>query len=377
MAEKRDYYEVLGISKTASIDEIKKSYRKLALQFHPDKNPGNKEAENKFKEATEAYEILSDDKKRSQYDKFGHAGVHSNFADAYSKGGGFNGDFSDLFGGSGAFNDLEDIFSSFFGFSSGKRGAASSGRRGADLRYDMYITLEEAAYGKKTEITVKKNESCERCHGSGSEPGSNPSTCDTCAGAGQVRRAQGFFSINTTCPKCHGSGKIIKNPCKECHGKTVVEKSKKLSISIPEGIDDNTQLRVSGEGEAGENGGPAGNLYLFIHVKEHKTFLRDGINIITEIPISIIQAALGAEIFVPTLDEKKVKIKVPEGTPSGKIFRVRGHGVEHINYGKKGDLLVRVVIEPPKSLTGEQKKMLQELKRTFGETDSPTPRKPE
>ncbi len=373
---KRDYYEVLGIEKSANADEIKKSYRKLAIKYHPDKNQGDKATEDKFKEATEAYEILSDDKKRSQYDQFGHAGVHSSFSDAYSRGGGFSGSsFEDAFGGS--FGGFEDIFSSLFGFSSGKSQAGpNSRRRGADLRYDMTISLAEAAFGKKTEITLRKREVCDKCNGTGAEAGSKPTTCDMCGGAGQVRRSQSFFSVNTTCPKCKGTGSIISNPCKTCHGETTVEKQKKLSISIPEGVDDNTQLRVTGEGEAGANGGKSGDLYLFIHVQEHDIFLRDGIHLITEIGISITQASLGAEIFLPTLDDKKVKIKIPEGTVSGKIFRLKGHGISHVNYNKKGDMLVHVIIEPPKHLSGEQKKILNELKKLLADNDSPMPRKP-
>ena len=373
---KRDYYEVLGIEKSANADEIKKSYRKLAIKYHPDKNQGDKVTEDKFKEATEAYEILSDDKKRSQYDQFGHAGVHSSFSDAYSRGGGFSGSsFEDAFGGS--FGGFEDIFSSLFGFSSGKSQAGpNSRRRGADLRYDMTISLAEAAFGKKTEITLRKREVCDKCNGTGAEAGSKPTTCDMCGGAGQVRRSQSFFSVNTTCPKCKGTGSIISNPCKTCHGETTVEKQKKLSISIPEGVDDNTQLRVTGEGEAGANGGKSGDLYLFIHVQEHDIFLRDGIHLITEIGISITQASLGAEIFLPTLDDKKVKIKIPEGTVSGKIFRLKGHGISHVNYNKKGDMLVHVIIEPPKHLSGEQKKILNELKKLLADNDSPMPRKP-
>ena len=375
-SNKRDYYEVLGIEKSANADEIKKSYRKLAIKYHPDKNQGDKVTEDKFKEATEAYEILSDDKKRSQYDQFGHAGVHSSFSDAYSRGGGFSGSsFEDAFGGS--FGGFEDIFSSLFGFSSGKSQAGpNSRRRGADLRYDMTISLAEAAFGKKTEITLRKREVCDKCNGTGAEAGSKPVTCDMCGGAGQVRRSQSFFSVNTTCPKCKGTGSIISNPCKTCHGETTVEKQKKLSISIPEGVDDNTQLRVTGEGEAGANGGKSGDLYLFIHVQEHDVFLRDGIHLITEIGISITQASLGAEIFLPTLDDKKVKIKIPEGTVSGKIFRLKGHGISHVNYNKKGDMLVHVIIEPPKHLSGEQKKILNELKKLLADNDSPMPRKP-
>lgn len=377
MAEKRDYYEVLGVAKTASADEIKKAYRKLAVQYHPDKNPGNKEAEEKFKEATEAYEILSDEKKRSQYDKFGHQGVHSDFADAYSRGGGFNGaDFSSMFGGgSGGFGDLDDIFSSFFGFSSGGGRSSRSRRKGADIRYDIYLSLEDAVYGKKTEIKLEKTDICEVCNGSGAEPGSKTTTCPTCAGSGQVRRMQGFFSITSTCPKCNGKGTIVANPCKACKGSGTAAKTKKLSVNIPEGVDDNTQIRVSGEGEA-VSGGVAGDLYLFVHVEPHKYFVRDGLDLIVEVGISIVQATLGSEIYIETLDKKKVKIKIPAGTESGKIFRLRGYGVPHINRGAKGDLLVLVTVDTPKSLTSEEKKLFSELKKMMRDTDTPIPRKP-
>lgn len=376
MAEKRDYYEVLGVSKTASADEIKKAYRKLAVQYHPDKNPGNKQSEDKFKEATEAYEILSDDKKRSQYDKFGHQGVHSDFADAYNRSGGFNGaDFSSMFG-NGGFGDLDDIFSSFFGFSSG--GGRTSGRakrKGADIRYDIYLSLEDAVYGKKTEIKIEKQDICDVCHGSGAEPGSKSTTCPTCGGSGQVRRMQGFFSITSTCTQCNGKGTIVANPCKECHGKGTTTKAKKISINIPQGIDDNTQLRISGEGEA-VSGGVSGDLYLFVHVEPHKYFVRDGLDLIVEVGVSIVQATLGGEIFIETLDKKKVKLKVPAGTNSGKVFRLRGYGVPHINRGVKGDLLVIITVDTPKTLTNEEKRLFLELKKTMGDNDTPVPRKP-
>lgn len=371
MAEKRDYYEILGVSKTASADEIKKAYRKLAVQYHPDKNPDNKEAEEKFKEATEAYEILSDEKKRSQYDRFGHQGVHSDFADAYSRGGA---DFSSMFGG-GGFGDLDDIFSSFFGFSSGGGKSSRARRKGSDIRHDIYLSLEDAVYGKKTEIKLEKPDICEVCHGSGAELGSKTTTCPTCSGTGQIRRMQGFFSITSTCPKCNGKGTVVTNPCKNCHGSGTVNKTKKLSVSIPEGVDDNTQIRVSGEGEA-VSGGVSGDLYLFVHVEPHKYFVRDGLDLIEEVGISIVQATLGADIYIETLDKKKVKIKIPAGTESGKIFRLRGYGVPRINRGTKGDLLVLVTIDTPKSLTNEEKKLFMELKKTMSDTDTPTPRKP-
>lgn len=377
--EKRDYYEVLGVARDASKDDIKQAYRKLVMQYHPDRNKTDKNAEEKFKEATEAYEILSDDKKRAQFDRFGHAGVHSDFYDAYSRSGGqWQSDaFSDFFKNRGeAFDDIGDVFSSLFGFDLGGGGRSSRRSRGNDLRYDISLTLEEAANGKKMEIAVKKNDNCDSCGGSGAEKGSKPITCIECGGRGQVRRAQGFFSISTTCPRCHGSGQVISNPCKSCRGSGVAVKSKTLSVNIPAGVDNNTQVRIAGEGEAGGRGGTNGDLYLFIHIKDHDHFLRDGNDLITEVPISIVQAALGCEITVPTVDGKKVKIKVPEGTISGKVFRVRSQGMPHVNYSSRGDMLVRVIIEPPKGLNSRQRQILEDFRKTISEKDDPKPRKP-
>ncbi|MBI4977338.1 MAG: molecular chaperone DnaJ [Spirochaetes bacterium] len=380
MAEKKDYYDVLGVARDATKDDIKKSYRKLVMQYHPDRNKNDKGAEDKFKEATEAYEILSDEKKRAQYDRFGHAGVHSDFYDAYSRSGGqWQSDaFSDFFKNrNDAFDDIGDIFSSIFGFDTGGgEGRGSGRRRGSDLRYDVSLTLEEVALGKKMEISIKKNDTCDTCGGSGAEKGSKPITCVECAGRGQVRRAQGFFSISTTCPRCRGTGQIISNPCKSCHGSGLASKTKTLSVNIPAGVDNNTQVRVPGEGEAGMNGGTNGDLYLFIHVKEHDFFLRDGHDLITEVPISIVQASLGCELLVATIDGKKVKIKVPEATTSGKVFRIRHQGIPQVSYSSRGDMLVRVIIEPPRALTGRQRQMLEDLQKTLNEKDEPKPRKP-
>jgi len=362
VASKRDYYEVLSVEKSASNDEIKKAYRKQAVKFHPDKNQGDKEAEEKFKEATEAYEILSNDKKRSQYDRFGHQGVHSDFADAYGRSGGFNA------------SDFDDIFSSLFGFGGGS--SRTRTKKGNDLRYDITLTLEEVALGKKTDIEIKKRDTCEVCNGSGAEPGSKKSTCTTCDGHGQVRRAQGFFSITQTCPTCNGSGSIISNPCKSCKGVGTKIKNKKISVNIPEGIDDNTQLRVSNEGEA-IGGGRPGDLYLFINIKPHAYFVREGVNLFVEVPISVVQATLGDEINVKTLDNKTVKIKIPAGTITGTIFRVRGSGIPHINRpSSKGELFVIVAIETPTSLSSEEKNIFNELKKLSKNNSNPAPRKP-
>ncbi|MEI0489105.1 molecular chaperone DnaJ [Brachyspira pulli] len=371
MAEKRDYYEVLGVAKTATNDEIKKAYRKLAMQYHPDRNPGNKEAEEKFKEATEAYEILSDEKKRAQYDQFGFQGVHSDFADAYGRGG-F--DFSSMFGGAGGFGDLDDIFSSFFGGGFSGRGSRGQ-RRGNDLRHDVTLSLEDAVFGKKMEIKLDKNDICDVCHGTGAEPGTKTQTCPTCGGSGEVRMVQGFFSVKRTCSKCNGSGTIVTTPCKNCRGTGTVRKSKTISVNIPKGIEDNTQLRVSGEGEA-IGGGVAGDLYLYIHVSPHKYYVRDGIDLITEIGINIVQATLGADILIQTLDNKKVKMKIPAGTNSGQVFKLKGSGATHINRSGRGDLFVIVNIDVSAKLTSEEKRLFNELKKVMPSNDEPVLRKP-
>ena len=371
MAEKRDYYEVLGVAKTATSDEIKKAYRKLAMQYHPDRNPGNKEAEDKFKEATEAYEILSDEKKRAQYDQFGFQGVHSDFADAYGRGG-F--DFSSMFGGGGGFGDLDDIFSSFFGGGFSGRGSRSQ-RRGNDIRHDVTLSLEDAVFGKKMEIKLDKNDTCDVCHGTGAEPGTKTQTCPTCGGSGEVRMAQGFFSVRRTCSRCNGSGSIVTTPCKNCKGSGTVKKTKTISVNIPKGIDDNTQLRVSGEGEA-IGGGIAGDLYLYIHVSPHPYFVRDGIDLITEVGINIVQATLGADIYIQTLDKKKVKIKIPAGTNSGQVFKLKGSGATHINRSGRGDLFVIVNIDVSSKLSSEEKRLYNELKKVTPNNDEPTLRKP-
>ena len=371
MAEKRDYYEVLGVAKTATNDEIKKAYRKLAMQYHPDRNPGNKEAEEKFKEATEAYEILSDEKKRAQYDQFGFQGVHSDFADAYGRGG-F--DFSSMFGGAGGFGDLDDIFSSFFGGGFSGRGSRGQ-RRGNDLRHDVTLSLEDAVFGKKMEIKLDKNDICDVCHGTGAEPGTKTQTCPTCGGSGEVRMVQGFFSVKRTCSKCNGSGTIVTTPCKNCRGTGTVRKSKTISVNIPKGIEDNTQLRVSGEGEA-IGGGVAGDLYLYIHVSPHKYYVRDGIDLITEVGINIVQAILGADILIQTLDNKKVKMKIPAGTNSGQVFKLKGSGATHINRSGRGDLFVIVNIDVSAKLTSEEKRLFNELKKVMPSNDEPVLRKP-
>ncbi len=348
---KRDFYEILGVAKTASEDEIKKSYRKLAMKYHPDRNPDNKEAEEKFKEVKEAYEMLTNPEKREAYDRYGHAGVDPNSG----MGGGF--------GGAGGFGDaFGDIFGDIFG---GGRGGRSSGPqvyRGADLRYNLEITLEQAAAGFDTTIRVPSWDKCDTCHGSGAKPGTQPVTCSTCAGHGQVRMQQGFFSIQQTCPKCHGSGKIIPEPCAACGGAGRIKRNKTLEVKIPAGIDNGMRIRSSGNGEPGTNGGPPGDLYVEIHIKPHEVFQREGDDLHCEMPISFTKAALGGEIEVPTLGGK-VSFTIPEGTQTGKTFRLKGKGVKGVRSGYAGDLFCHVLVETPVKLTDKQKDLLKEFER--------------
>lgn len=349
---KRDYYEVLGVSKTASDDEIKKAYRKLAMKYHPDRNQGEKakEAEEKFKEVKEAYEMLSDGQKRAAYDQYGHAGVDPNSG----MGGGFGaGGFAEAFG---------DIFGDMFG---GAR--ARGGRqvyRGNDLSYSMEITLEEAAKGKDAQIRIPSWDSCDTCHGSGAKPGTSPKTCTTCGGQGSVQMRQGFFSVQQTCPHCRGTGKIIPEPCPSCSGQGKIKRQKTLEVKIPAGIDDGMRIRSSGNGEPGINGGPPGDLYIEIRVKEHDIFERDGDDLHCQVPVSFITAALGGEIEVPTL-QGKVAIDIPEGTQAGKQFRLRGKGIKGVRSSYPGDLYCHIVVETPVKLTEYQRKLLRELEESL------------
>jgi molecular chaperone DnaJ len=343
---KRDYYEVLGVNRDASEEEVKKAYRKLAMKWHPDRNPDNPKAEEHFKEAKEAYEVLTDGNKRAAYDQYGHAGVdHSAGGPGFGAGAGF-GSFSDAFG---------DIFSDIFG---GR--ARSSVYRGADLRYNLEISLEEAARGTESRIRIPAMEECKTCHGSGAKPGTSPTTCPTCNGHGQVRMQQGFFSIQQTCPKCHGSGKIVTSPCSTCHGAGRIKQHKTLSVKIPVGVDEGDRIRLSGEGEAGVNGGPPGDLYVVIHIKPHPVFQRNHNDLHCEMPISFTTAALGGDIEIPTLDGY-AKVKVPPETQSGKVFRLRGKGIKGIRSSAHGDLMCHVVVETPVDLTARQKELLTEL----------------
>jgi molecular chaperone DnaJ len=351
---KRDYYEVLGVPKNASDDDIKKAYRKLAMKHHPDRNQGNTSAEEKFKEAKEAYEMLSDAQKRAAYDQYGHAGVDPNMR---GPGGGEGyGGFSESFG---------DIFGDIFG--GGRRGGGGGGRqvfRGNDLSYAMDITLEEAAVGKDAQIRIPSWDDCDTCHGTGAKPGTSAKTCSTCNGSGVVQMRQGFFSVQQTCPHCHGSGKIIPDPCTTCHGQGKVKKHKTLEIKIPAGIDDGMRIRSTGNGEPGRNGGPPGDLYIEIHIRKHDIFEREGDDIHCQVPVSITKAALGGEIAVPTLSGKAT-IDIPEGTQHGKTFRLRGRGVKGVRSSVPGDLYCHIAVETPIKLTEHQRKLLKELDESF------------
>ena len=350
MATKRDYYETLGVAKNASEDEIKKAYRKMAMKFHPDRNPDSKTAEGKFKEAKEAYEMLSDAEKRAAYDRYGHAGVDPNMGGA---GGGFQGGgFGDAFG---------DIFGDIFG-GGRSRGSGPQMYRGADLRYNLDISLEQAANGFDTTIRVPSWDQCDTCSGSGAKPGTSPTTCTTCGGSGQVRMQQGFFSIQQTCPRCHGKGQVITDPCTACSGAGRIKRNKTLEVKIPAGIDDGMRIRVSGNGEPGQNGGPPGDLYVEVRIKPHATFQREGDDLHCEMPISFAKAALGGEIEVQTLGSK-VSFTVPEGTQTGKVFRVRGKGIKGVRSGQLGDLFCHVTVETPVKLSDKQKELLKELEK--------------
>ncbi len=353
MADKRDYYEVLGVSKNADAAELKKAYRRLAMKYHPDRNEGDTTAEIKFKEAKEAHDVLSNPQKRAAYDQFGHAGV-SNSAGGGPGAGAAGAGFGDIF---------DSVFGDIFG-GGGSRGG-SRVHRGADLRYNLELSLEDAVSGTTVKIRVPKMVECKTCKGSGAKKGSSPVTCPTCAGHGQVRMQQGFFSVQQTCPQCRGQGKIISDPCSPCQGQGRVRDTKTISVKVPEGVDNGDRIRLSGEGEAGENNGPAGDLYVHINVKEHPIFVRDGTDLYCDVPISFTTVALGGELEVPTLDGK-VKLKIPAETQSGKLFRLRSKGVRSVRNSSKGDLLCRVVVETPVKLNNKQKDLLKQFEESMG-----------
>lgn len=356
---KRDYYEVLGVSRGASDNEIKKAYRKLAMQYHPDKNPDNKEAEAKFKEASEAYAVLSDQTKRQKYDQFGHQ--------AFEGGaGGF--DFNNFQGFEGFEDIFGDIFSSFFGGSRG--GGRSMGQPGNDLRYDLEITFEEAAFGTEKEIELRRRRTCKECHGSGAEKGSQAKTCSDCNGAGQVRVQQGFFAISRTCPTCSGMGQTIDKPCKICRGSGLDLVKGKLKVTIPPGIDTGQRLKLSNEGESGLKGGPDGDLYVVVMIRPHQVFKRHDSDVLCEMPVTYTTAVLGGELEVPTL-EGKVKLKIPAGTPSGKIFRMRNKGIQILGTNRRGDQHVKVSVHIPKKVSDKHTKILEELKKVETEEIKP------
>jgi len=359
---KRDYYEVLGVSKTADEKDLKSAFRKLAMQFHPDRNPGNAEAEAKFKEINEAYDVLKDEQKRAAYDRFGHAAFENGMGGG--GGAGFNGDFAQT---------MSDIFENFFGGDFGGRGGRGSGgrERGADLRYNMEISLEEAYAGKKVEIRVPTTVSCEACNGTGAKPGTSAQSCRTCGGQGRVRAVQGFFTIERTCPTCQGRGQVIPDPCKKCGGSGHTATEKTLEVAIPAGIEEGTRIRVAGEGEAGVRGGPPGDLYIFIAIKPHAFFQRDGADVYCRVPISLTTAALGGGFDVPTLSGEKTKVRVPDGTQTGKQFRLKGKGMPVMRTHGHGDMYIQVTVETPRNLTKRQRELLEEFEKESSGTTHP------
>jgi len=363
---KRDYYDVLSVEKNASKDEIKKAYRKLALQYHPDKNPGNKQAEEKFKEATEAYDVLSDDQKKAAYDQFGFAGVEG------MGGGGhdwsnFRG-FEDIFGEGGFGSIFENLFGG--GFNRG-RGGSGGVRQGANLRYDVEIPFKDAVFGSKVEIQFSHNETCKTCKGAGTTDGSGKKTCPVCRGSGQVRHSQGFFSVATTCHHCHGEGSVIEKPCNDCGGTGTKKARQKIMVTIPAGVENGKRVVIPKQGDTGPNGGPPGDLYVFIRVKPHEYFERQGYDLYCAVPVSITQAALGADIHVTTLDSKTIKVKVPAGIQNGKMLRIRDEGVPINN--QRGNLYIKLMVQIPEKLSRKGKELLEELARIEGQNDSPKP----
>lgn len=358
---KRDYYETLGVGRGASADDLKKAYRKLAMQYHPDKNPGDKSAEAKFKEINEAYDVLKDDQKRAAYDQFGHAAFEAGGGAAGAHGFDFTSTFADVF---------DDLFGEFMGGRRGGGGGPGFGR-GGDLRYNLEIGLEDAYHGKSARIRVPTTVSCEACHGTGAEANTKPITCPTCGGRGKIRAQQGFFTIERTCPACAGLGRVIENPCKACGGMGRVRKERTLSVEIPRGVDDGTRIRLAGEGEAGVRGGPPGDLYIFLGVKPHRLYRRDGMHLYCRVPIPMVTASLGGAIEVPILDGSRAKVTIPAGTQSGHQFRLRAKGMPAMNGHGHGDLYIQAVVETPVNLTKRQKELLEEFDKAGSDKTSP------
>jgi len=358
---KQDYYELLGVGKDADETALKKAFRKKAMEFHPDRNPDNPEAEKKFKEFGEAYDVLKDPEKRAAYDRYGHAAFENGMGGGGGQGGG-GFDFSDVF---------EEFFGDFMGGGGGRRRGGPQAGRGSDMRFNMEISLEDAFNGKTDTITVPTSVACDPCGGSGAEPGSKPETCGTCGGHGKVRANQGFFMVERTCPKCQGRGSVITNPCKTCHGAGRVNKEKTLQVKIPKGVEEGTRIRLSGEGEAGTRGAPSGDLYIFLSIKAHPFFKRDSDMLYCQVPIPMATATLGGQIEVPTVEGKRARIKIPEGTQSGRQFRLRGKGMPELNGGFVGDMIIETVVETPVNLTKRQREILEEFAAEGGDTISP------
>jgi molecular chaperone DnaJ len=354
----KDFYKTLGVEKDASAEELKKAYRKLAMEYHPDRNKDNPEAEAKFKEINEAYDVLKDENKRAAYDRYGAAAFDGSMGGG--PGGGFGGGFG---GGAGAFSDIfEDMFGDFMGGRGGGRGGPA---RGSDIQYTLEITLEDAYKGKEAQIRIPVNDTCDKCSGSGAEPGTSAGKCSTCDGAGRIRQQQGFFTIERTCSTCQGAGNIIKDPCKKCHGQGRIKKDKTLKIKIPAGVDTGRRIRLSGEGEAGVQGGPRGDLYVLLAVKPHKLFKRDDANLFCRVPITVTKAALGGDVEVPTIEGKATKVKIPPGTQTGQQFRLKGKGMSILNSSSQGDLYIETFVETPVNLNKKQIDMLKALDKDF------------
>jgi molecular chaperone DnaJ len=373
MASKRDYYEVLGVDRKANTEDLKKAYRKLAVKYHPDKNPDDATAEERFKELGEAYEVLMDDNKRAAYDRYGHAAVTGAAGGGRGEGAGFHDPFDifrEVFGMGAEGGTGGGIFDQIFGSAAAGSRDRSGRQRGSDLRYDLQISLEEAAFGTEKEIEILKHDICNHCSGSGAEAGSRATTCPTCQGRGQVITSRGFFQVSQTCPRCRGTGQVIDRPCRECGGDGRVEKRSRIKLKIPGGIDDGARLRSSRNGEAGLRGGPPGDLYVVIHIREHEIFTREDDDLYCEVPISFSTAALGGEVQVPTL-EGKALLKIPLGTQSSTQFRLRGHGVQNLDTRTRGDLRVRVIVEVPTRLNSEQRRKLEEFAASVGSDNSP------